>query len=157
MTHRTFVAASTAALTLLLSGCFGANEDAKVRGEFLKGCMSSGLQKEDCSCAYDKLESTYGKERLQAFERHPENVPGDFMHVSLNATLVCTGKPPLPGMEPKSPVQPSAPTPQPLGEVGGPVDGSRDYTEFGTGEVQLAPGALEYPETVAPAETQRDH
>lgn len=144
MIHRTIAVAGSAAIALLISGCFGTNEDAKVRGEFLKGCMSSGLQKEDCSCAYDKLESTYGKERLQAFERHPENMPGDFMHVSLNATLVCTGKPPLPGMEPKAPAptQPAVPTPKPPGEVGGPIDGSRDYTEFGAGEVQLAPGVI---------------
>lgn len=144
MIRRMTAMAASAAVALLISGCFGTNEDAKARGEFLKGCISSGLQKEDCSCAYDKLESTYGKERMLAFERHPENMPGDFMHVSLNATLVCTGKPPLPGMGPKiqAPVQSTEPIPKPPGEVGGPIDGARDYTEFGNGDVQLAPGAV---------------
>lgn len=154
--RRTFAVASSATIALLLSGCFGTNEDARVRGEFIKGCLSTGtgMQKEDCSCAYDKLEGAYGKDRLEAFERHPENMPGDFMHVSLNAMLVCSGKPPLPGMEPKSqaPAQATAPAPKPHGEVGAPMDGSLDYTEFSKDEVQLAPGAAASPEETTPVE-----
>jgi hypothetical protein len=156
MIRRTIAVAGSAAVALLISGCFGTNEDAKTRGEFIKGCLSTGtgMQKEDCSCAYDKLESTYGKERLSAFERHPENIPGEFVNVSLNAMLVCSGKPPLPGMEPKksqAPAQPKETVPKPPVEVGGPIDGSRDYTEFGNGEVPLAPGATN-PSSTAPEE-----
>lgn len=46
----------------LLSGCGN-----KAEKDFMRGCMQgSGGSKKECSCIYNKMEKTYGTEKLEA-------------------------------------------------------------------------------------------
>ncbi len=46
----------------LLAGC--SDDNAKLKGEFIRGCLSGGADKAVCSCIYEKLEDKYGQEEL---------------------------------------------------------------------------------------------
>jgi hypothetical protein len=148
-------------VTLTLAGCFGTNEAEKARGEFIKGCLDAGMNKDQCSCSYDKLEATYGKERMVSFEKHPESVPDRLTFDTMNAMRVCTGQAPLTYMG--SAISPAAPAPEApaaapppaAAPAQAPLDGSQDYTRFEqgpNGTVQMkAPDASPAAQAAAPA------
>ncbi len=46
----------------LLAGC--SDDNAKLKGEFIRGCLSSGGNKTVCACVYERLEDKYGQEEL---------------------------------------------------------------------------------------------
>lgn len=110
----------------LLAGCFGNNEDAKIRGQFVKGCLTSGLDDDTCKCAFDKMEEHYGMEKLRQLEKRPYDLPADFEQFSLNSMLICAGKEPMPfpreapeqtpAPAPTAPAGPEASLSLPLGE-----------------------------------------
>lgn len=96
MKIRTLLTLLSLLTAVLLSGCFGSNEDAKIRGQFVKGCLSSGLDDDTCKCAFDKMEEHYGMEKLRQLDKRPYDIPEDFNQFSLNAMLICAGKEPMP-------------------------------------------------------------
>jgi hypothetical protein len=155
------------AASFLLAAC-GNSEANKIRGEFIKGCMSTGQEKSLCSCAFGKLEEKYPTEELKRLvDPNTVQVSERFMRDTMNGMLVCAGRPPLP--EPKqappaaSSTPESAPAATDTAASAAPMNsydyympkhlpaGSEDVTVLDQGHpVQLAPGTTG--DTSPPAE-----
>ncbi|MDI1302501.1 MAG: hypothetical protein PSX71_11390 [bacterium] len=144
---KALIGAAFIATSLLLVAC-GNSEANKLRGEFLKGCMSGGTDKSTCSCAYDKIEEKYSVEDVKRFNANPERVPERFMRDMMNGMLVCTGQPTLPE-EPSHPPAPSptAPSEAPALDASELPAATEDYTKLSTEPTVLAPGASQPPES----------
>ncbi|MBD9415244.1 hypothetical protein IB234_11835 [Pseudomonas sp. PDM16] len=54
-------------LSLVLAAC--SDENSKVRGEFLAGCVQGGAPKSTCSCVFEKLQDVYTTAELQQMNR----------------------------------------------------------------------------------------
>lgn len=155
-----FIRVAALAAALLLAAC-GNSEANKLRGEFLKGCMSGGTDKSTCSCAYDKIEEKYSVQDIKRFNANPDRVPERFVRDMMNGMLMCTGQPTLPEPTATAPARQeqaasSDNTPPAAVQRDGvslPAQlpaGSEDYTKFDTGEpVKLAPGAYDFPPEAA--------
>jgi hypothetical protein len=130
MKIRTLLTLLSLMTALLLSGCFGSNEDAKIRGEFIKGCLTSGLDDDTCKCAFDKMEEHYGMEKLRQLNKRPYDIPEDFNQFSLNSMLICAGKEPMPFPQ-EATDQSSASSPAPAAEPGAEVPvGDQDISSL---------------------------
>jgi hypothetical protein len=58
--------AKTAAILMMLFVLMGcSSKTAKIKGEFLSGCVQGGADKSICKCIYDHLEDVYSPEELQ--------------------------------------------------------------------------------------------
>lgn len=149
--------------SLIISAC-GNSEAHKVRGEFIKGCMSTGQEKSLCSCAYEKLEEKYPTEQLKRLiDPSTQQVSEKFMRDTMNSMLVCAGRPPLPEPQNRAESDAIAPPEQAAAKVldateAAPQDstpvvpelpsGHEDITQLDAGEpTKLAPGAYASPAT----------
>lgn len=54
-------------LPLTIAAC--SDENSKVRGEFLAGCVQGGSPKSTCSCVFEKLQDVYTTAELQQMNR----------------------------------------------------------------------------------------
>lgn len=54
-------------MAALVSGC--SDENSKVRGQFLAGCLQGGAPKAICACTFEKLEAIYSPAELKAFNK----------------------------------------------------------------------------------------
>ncbi len=160
MKIRTLVTLLPLLTAALLAGCFGNNEDAKIRGQFVKGCLTSGLDDDTCKCAFDKMEEHYGMEKLRQLEKRPYDLPADFEQFSLNSMLICAGKEPIPFPH-EAPEQSPAPAPSATAEPETSLPlGEQDVSTLNApGErptYEISPNALPGKEgelTSAPTET----
>lgn len=159
MKNRLTLILLSALTTALLAGCFGNNEDAKLRGQFVKGCLTTGLDDDTCKCAFDKMEEHYGIEKLRQLDKRPYDIPADFNQFSLNAMLVCAGKEPMPfphEAPAQSPAHSPASVPEPETQL--PL-GDQDISTLDTPghpTYEISPYALpgkEEETTSAPADT----
>lgn len=79
--------AMTAAFVSLLAlgGC--SSEADRIRGEFIAGCINGGGPKSICACVFDKMESKFDLEEIEAmssaYELPPQNVMKDVMAFAL--------------------------------------------------------------------------
>lgn len=55
---------SVIAALLLLAGC--SDENSHARGEFLSGCVQSGMSNLVCQCTFQKLEAKYSPTELSS-------------------------------------------------------------------------------------------
>lgn len=77
----------TLALILFVSIASCSDENSKIRGQFIAGCMQPGVPKSVCSCAFKKLESKYTTEELNKISK---TVPTDkFLKDMMESFLVC--------------------------------------------------------------------
>jgi len=52
---------------LLITAC--SDENSKIRGEFIAGCMNGGSSKAVCACTFEKLETKYSPSELRGINR----------------------------------------------------------------------------------------
>lgn len=75
---------------ILLSLVFVAScsdENSIVRGQFIAGCLQSGVPKSMCSCTFKKLESKYTSEELNKLNKA---APTDkFLKDMMESALAC--------------------------------------------------------------------
>ncbi|WP_282282185.1 hypothetical protein [Pseudomonas sp. PS02302] len=74
---------SLAAL-ILLASC--SDENRKVRGQFIAGCMNGGASKSLCQCTFEKLEAKYSPTELQAVNQSAtpsEKIMQDVLHFAM--------------------------------------------------------------------------
>jgi hypothetical protein len=79
-------------ITLLLSLFFIAScsdENSKIRGQFIAGCIHSGVPKSICSCTFKKLESKYTPTELYELNQPYKVPPGSFMKDVMESALSC--------------------------------------------------------------------
>lgn len=71
---------------ILLAGC--SDENHKVRGQFIAGCMNGGASKALCQCTFEKLEAKYSPTQLQAVNQSATS-SGKVMQDILKFAMVC--------------------------------------------------------------------
>lgn len=78
------------ALMTLLQGC--SDENSRIKGEFISGCIQTGGVKSVCSCVYDKFTDKYEATELERLSS-PTTMPTDpvLQHLT-NAALACRGR-----------------------------------------------------------------
>ncbi|MDH0894866.1 MULTISPECIES: hypothetical protein [unclassified Pseudomonas] len=73
-------------LPFAIAAC--SDENSKVRGEFLAGCVQGGASKGLCSCVFEKLEDSYTTAELQKLNKtYPP--PQRFVEDSIKFALEC--------------------------------------------------------------------
>lgn len=77
-------------LIVLTAAC--GDENSKARGEFLAGCVHSGLPKSACACMFDKITEKYTVKELQAFDQQLKAPPEAFVQVTMQAAMACRNK-----------------------------------------------------------------
>lgn len=83
------LAALIISLPLSITAC--SDENSKVRGEFLAGCVQGGASKALCSCIFEKLEDTYTTAELQKLNKtYPP--PQRFVEDTITFALECRDK-----------------------------------------------------------------
>lgn len=63
------------------------DKNSKLRGDFLSGCVTSGLSKSQCSCMFFHLESLYSSEdllKINYFQSLPEHMKTKIIEISEN-------------------------------------------------------------------------
>lgn len=75
-----------ATASLLLAAC--GDENAKLRGEFVSGCMQAGSRKSACECLFGKLEERYSPKELRALNQ-TLNPPPEFKQVAAQGVMAC--------------------------------------------------------------------
>ena len=75
-----------AAASLLLAAC--GDENAKLRGEFLSGCVRGGSPKSACECLFGKLEEHYSPKELRALNQ-TRTPPPEFKQILGQGILAC--------------------------------------------------------------------
>ncbi len=71
---------------LLISAC--GDENSKLRGEFVSGCVQGGSRKSACECLFGKLEEHYSPKELKALNQ-PLRPPHEFKEVVARGVMVC--------------------------------------------------------------------
>lgn len=75
------------ALMTLLQGC--GDENSRIKGEFIRGCIQTGGMKSTCNCVYDKFTDKYEATELERLSA-PTTEPTDQVVQDLaNAALAC--------------------------------------------------------------------
>ncbi|MBV6823109.1 hypothetical protein KUF73_09230 [Pseudomonas sp. PD9R] len=72
---------------LFLAGCSDPNKEA--RGQFLAGCVQSGVSKSICSCAFEKLEEKYTPDQMKKLNDPMVAPPESFMRDVMNSGAAC--------------------------------------------------------------------
>ncbi|MDH0897618.1 MULTISPECIES: hypothetical protein [unclassified Pseudomonas] len=76
-------------LPLTITAC--SDENSKVRGEFLAGCVQGGASKAICSCVFEKLEKVYTSEELRNLKKtYPPSE--EFMKNTLKSAFECNAE-----------------------------------------------------------------
>ncbi|HEJ4043540.1 hypothetical protein LER27_13950 [Pseudomonas aeruginosa] len=70
-----------------LAGC--SDENSKVRGEFMAGCIKGGAGKSVCACTFEKLEKAYSPEQLKALNTPYKAPPKIFIKDTLRFAMAC--------------------------------------------------------------------
>ncbi len=70
-----------------LAGC--SDENSKVRGEFMAGCIKGGAGKSICACTFEKLENAYSPEQLKALNTPYKAPPDSFIKDTLRFAMAC--------------------------------------------------------------------
>jgi hypothetical protein len=81
----------TVALSILaisvITGC--SDENTKLKGQFLAGCVQSGVSKSICVCTFDKLEGKYSQTELKAISTERTTLPSSFVKDLAVAARTC--------------------------------------------------------------------
>jgi hypothetical protein len=79
------------ALTLLcalsLAAC--SDENSKLRGQFIAGCIQGGAPKSICACTFQKLEEKYSPAELRKLNTPYRAPPESFVKDTMQAALAC--------------------------------------------------------------------
>ncbi|WP_263258997.1 hypothetical protein [Pseudomonas oryzihabitans] len=71
---------------LLITAC--SDENSKIRGEFIAGCMNGGSSKTVCTCTFEKLETKYSPSELQAIN-HLASPTESFLREAVQLAKTC--------------------------------------------------------------------
>jgi len=74
---------------LLITAC--SDENSKIRGEFIAGCMNGGSSKAECACTFEKLETKYSPAELRGINRLAAP-PESFLKEAILAAKICRTK-----------------------------------------------------------------
>jgi len=74
-------------MAALMSGC--SDENSKVRGQFLAGCIQGGAPKAICACTFKKLEASYSPAQLRTFNNPNSAPPEAFLMTVVIAAKAC--------------------------------------------------------------------
>lgn len=74
-------------LATLVSGC--SDENSKVRGQFLAGCIQGGAPKAICACTFEKLEAIYSPAELKALNKPYAAPPESFLKAVMASARAC--------------------------------------------------------------------
>ncbi|MBB4868277.1 hypothetical protein HNP46_007200 [Pseudomonas nitritireducens] len=77
-------------MTVLVSGC--SDENSKVRGQFIAGCIQGGAPKAICACTFEKLEASYSPAELKAFNKPYTAPPEVFLKSMMAAARACVAE-----------------------------------------------------------------
>lgn len=76
-----------AAIGALFLGACG-DENSKLRGEFVSGCVQGGSRKSACECLFGKLEEHYSPKELRALNQ-TRTPPQEFKQVVAQGVMAC--------------------------------------------------------------------
>lgn len=71
---------------LLITAC--SDENSKIRGEFIAGCMNGGSSKAVCTCTFEKLEMKYSPSELRGINRLAVP-PESFLKEAIQSAQAC--------------------------------------------------------------------
>nr|WP_314558018.1 hypothetical protein [uncultured Pseudomonas sp.] len=71
---------------LLITAC--SDENSKIRGEFIAGCMNGGSSKAVCDCTFEKLEMKYSPAELGRINRLAVP-PESFLKEAIQSAQAC--------------------------------------------------------------------
>ncbi|WPD44486.1 hypothetical protein SD209_32165 [Pseudomonas aeruginosa] len=74
-------------MTAMVAGC--SDENSKVRGQFLAGCLQGGAPKAICACTFEKLEAIYSPAELKALNKAYTAPPEAFLKAVMAAAKAC--------------------------------------------------------------------
>lgn len=74
-------------MTTLVAGC--SDENSKVRGQFLAGCIQGGAPKAICTCTFEKLEAIYSPAELKALNKPYATPPEHFLKALMASAQAC--------------------------------------------------------------------
>lgn len=74
-------------MAAMVSGC--SDENSKVRGQFLAGCIRGGAPKTICACTFEKLETIYSPAELKALNKAYTTPPETFLRDVVTAAKAC--------------------------------------------------------------------
>jgi hypothetical protein len=74
-------------MAVLVSGC--SDENTKVRGQFLAGCIQGGAPKAICACTFEKLEAIYSPAELKALNKPSTAPPEAFLKAMVASAQAC--------------------------------------------------------------------
>ena len=72
--------------SLLITAC--GDENSKLRGEFVSGCVQGGSRKSACECLFGKLEEHYSPKELNALNQ-TLRPPQEFKEVVARGVMAC--------------------------------------------------------------------
>ncbi|QIE89762.1 hypothetical protein [Pseudomonas nitroreducens] len=72
---------------LTLAAC--SDENSKLRGQFIAGCIQGGAPKSICACTFKKLEEQYSPAELQKLNTPYKAPPESFVKDTMRAALAC--------------------------------------------------------------------
>lgn len=75
---------------LLITAC--SDENSKIRGEFIAGCMNGGSSKAVCACTFEKLEAKYSPSELLGINRLTVP-PESFLKEAIQSAQACRSQP----------------------------------------------------------------
>ncbi len=81
--------ANFALLLCLLALAACSDENSKLRGQFIAGCIQSGTPKFICACTFKKLEEQYTTAELQEIDTPYRAPPERFVKDTIRAALAC--------------------------------------------------------------------
>ena len=70
----------------LITAC--SDENSKIRGEFIAGCLNGGSSKAVCTCTFEKLETKYSPSELRGINRLAVP-PESFLREAFQSAKTC--------------------------------------------------------------------
>ncbi|WP_426944564.1 hypothetical protein ACP4J5_02530 [Pseudomonas oryzihabitans] len=71
---------------LLITAC--SDDNSKIRGEFIAGCMNGGSSKAVCACTFEKLETKHSPAELRGINRLAAP-PESFLKEAIQSAQAC--------------------------------------------------------------------
>lgn len=87
MEFKTVVSGIMLSALVSLAGC--SDENKEIRGQFLAGCVQSGVSKSICSCSFEKLEEKYTPAELKQINSHMGAPSQQFMEDVMESAMAC--------------------------------------------------------------------
>lgn len=87
MEFKTVVTGIVFSAFVSLAGC--SDENKEIRGQFLAGCVQSGVSKSICSCSFERLEEKYTPEEMKKINSHIGAPPQQFMQDVMESAVAC--------------------------------------------------------------------